>query len=121
MTSGPYSRSPVRAPAIPSPSGVRWSGNEPSRAFRPSCLRRSRSSSACVCLPLWSSPSNAMSRPESAFKGEDILEGLAPANHRPLPVVDEHLGGKHVAVVVGSHHGTVRAGVENRDQVVDLE
>src|SRR4029453_6478115 len=81
----------------------------------------SRSSSACVCLPLWSSPSNATSRPESGFKGEDIVEGLAPANYRPVAPVHEPFRRQQVGVVIGAHHGAIGTRVENGDEIVDLE
>ena len=52
------------------------------------CFRRSRSSSACVCLPLWSSPSNAIrvpritSRP-SRFQREHVVDRLPPPDDAP--------------------------------------
>src|SRR5204862_7043772 len=56
-----------------------------------------------------------------SLEGEDILEHLAPPNRRPLSLVHENFGGQQVAVVVRTHDRAVSAGIENRDEIVDLE
>src|SRR5579862_6795339 len=57
----------------------------------------------------------------STLHRQHIVHGLPPADHAPASFVDEHFGGQRTTVVVRGHRGSVRSGVADRDQVVDLQ
>ena len=126
MTSGAYSRSPCSASRdLLADRRRRSRETTAAGTSRPRAARWSRSDSACVCLPLWSSPSKAMSMPghqrhrlSSASMSSIVCRRRidAPAR-RP---VDHDFGGQRPAVVVRRHHRAVGAGVEDREQVADL-
>src|SRR5437867_3960294 len=97
------------------------------RALWPCSLRWSRSRSACVCFPLWSSPSKAMSNPDitdirgSRLERQLIVDRLPSPDHPPRAVLHEHLARKRTTIVIRRHDGSVGTGVSNGDEIADLE
>src|ERR1051325_3965933 len=62
-----------------------------------------------------------MSSPELALKREHVLERLTTSDDGALSFVDQHFGSQHVAFVGGRHHGSVRTGIEDRNQIVNFK
>ena len=57
---------------------------------------------------------------DKCFERQDVVDGLAAANHRDPAILHHDFGRQGTPVVVRRHHRSVRAGIEDGEEIADL-